>query len=483
MRAGFWAGAAQGIRAVVELLATLILARLLLPEEFGLVGMVLAITGFLVLFKDLGLSTATIQRPEISQEEVSALFLLNLAAGTVLTLLCALLAPVLAAFYGEPILRELTLAMAVTFLLGAFGVQHHALLRRQLEFSRIATIEVAAAVAGVGAGVAAAVAGWGVWALVVRAIASEVVAGVGPWLLCSWRPGRPVFDERVRELAGFGGNLTAFGVVNYFARNLDDILVGKMFGAAALGFYQKAYELLMIPLRQINNPIGAVAIPALSQLDPTSQRYRRVYLRILEKLLLVTTFIGALLCGTADWIVLLLLGEPWLPAAPIFAWLGLMVFTQPLGNTAGWLFVTQDRTRELFRWGIVGSALAVASFVVGLSWGVVGVAASYAISGVFVRTPALIWYVTRSGPLTVGDFVRTTLPYTAAGVAVVASVIGLRHVVEFGGPVHGLLATLGLAVFIYGLFMVSIPSCRLALRDSVAIVRMLRGQETTEPVE
>ncbi len=480
VRAGSFAGAAQVGRAVIELAATVILARLLLPEEFGLVGMVVAFTGFLVLFKDLGLSTATIQRPDISQSDVSALFLLNVGAGTVLTLLCAVLAPVLAWFYDEPRLLDITLALSVAFLIGALGVQHHALLRRQLKFGRIAAVEITAAVVGVGVGVAAAVAGWGYWALVARALASEIVAGIAPWLLCSWRPGVPRFDARVKELAAFGGNITAFGVVNYFARNLDDILIGRLFGPAILGFYQKAYELLMLPLRQINNPIGAVALPALSELDPQSERYRAAYLRILEKLLLVTSLVGGILCGTADWVVVIVLGEQWLPAAPIFAWLGLLVFTQPIGNTVSWLFITQDRTSALLRWGVVGSALAVISFLVGLSWGAVGVAACYAISGVVVRTPLLLWYVTRSGPVTLGDFAAVTIPYLSAGVAVVSAVIGLRAVVGFDSNWVGLGASIATAIVVYAAFMVAIPRCRAAVVDSVVLARMLSSARSDE---
>ncbi len=475
VRAGSWAGAAQVARALVEVLATVVLARLLLPKDFGLVGMVVAVTGFLGLFKDLGLSTATIQREDLRHEDVSSLFWLNVGGG--LAALSAGLAPVLAWFYGEPLLTPLTLGLAGTFLLGSLGIQHHALLRRNLLFGRVAVVDLSAAALGVGAGIVAAILGAGVWALVIRVVVSELVAGVTPWLVCDWRPGRPRWTDRSKELIGFGGNLTGFSVVNYFARNVDDVLVGRVFGAASLGFYQKAYEILMLPLKQVNAPVGSVAIPALSRLDTGSERYKRAYLRILEKLLLVTSFVAAFLIMTADWAVVAVLGDKWAPAAPIFAWLGLLVFTQPLGNTTGWLFITQDRTRDMLHWGLVGSGLSVASFVAGAYWGAVGVAAAYSVSGVLVRTPAVLWWVTRRGPLRMRDFAGVFLPFVVAAAGVVAVLWALRTRYEFESVWSGLGVSLAAGLTTYALLVAALPSCRAAAIDAVALIRRAVGSE------
>lgn len=477
VKAGTWAGAAQVARALVEVLATVVLARLLLPEDFGLVGMVVAVTGFLTLFKDLGLSTATIQKEDLSGDDVSSLFWMNLGAGVGLSVVAAALAPVLTWFYDEPVLTPLTLGLAGTFLLGSIGIQHHALLRRNLLFGRVAVVELSAAACGVTAGIAAAVMGAGVWALVIRVVVSELIAGIAPWVVCDWRPGAPRWTDRSRELLGFGGNLTGFSVVNYFARNVDDVLVGRVFGAASLGFYQKAYEILMLPLKQVNAPVGSVAIPALSRLDSDSERYKRAYLRILEKLLLLTSFLAAFLIVTADWAVVAVLGDKWEPAAPIFAWLGLLVFTQPLGNTTGWLFITQDRTRDMLQWGLVGSAMSVAAFVGGAYWGTVGVAAAYSVSGVLVRTPAVLWWVTRRGPLRMGDFASVFLPFAVAGGAVATVLWALRRTVEFSGPWSGLAASFGLGVLVYGLMVLALPSCRRAAIDAVGLIRRALGSE------
>jgi PST family polysaccharide transporter len=469
--------AARTGRGLVDVAATVILARLLTPSDYGLLGMVVSVTSFIALFKDLGLSMATVQKEELTHAQVSQLFWLNLALGAALAAITAASAPGLAWFFDEARLASITLALSGAFVLSGASIQHEALLQRQMLQGRLAAVEGASILLASAAGVALALGGAGVWALVAQAVLLPLVRLGGVWVACSWRPSRPRRGVAVAGLLRFGGNVTGFRMVNYLARNLDDILIGRVLGKYPLGLYQQAYRLLMIPLRQINAPIASVAVPALSRLANEPERYRRAYRRIIEKVLLLTMPLGAVMIGTADALLETVLGAQWVPAADIFRWLGLLMFIQPLANSTGWLFMTQDRTKEMLRWGLVGSALTVVSFFAGLPYGAEGVAAAYAVSGVLVRMPLLVWWVGRRGHVSSRDLFQIPLPFVLCGALALAAAFAARRVDALAGlPPGGLLvavASATLAVYAAGLF--ALPSGRAALSDVRVFLRELRS--------
>jgi PST family polysaccharide transporter len=466
---------AQGAKLLIGLLATAVLARLLTPREFGLVGMVTAITGMIGLFSDLGLSTATVQRQELTHEQVSSLFWVNVGLGFVLALITAVLAPVVAWFYGEPELVQVTLALAAGFVASSASVQHIALLRRSMLFGRVSLIQVLSQLGGALVAVALAAAGAGYWALVARALASPFLGILGFWAVCDWRPGLLRRSTPIRELLAFGGHVTGFSLLNYLARNADNVLIGRFHGTQELAIYQKGYDLFMMPLQQVNGPAGAVTVPALSRLASDPQRYRNAYLRILEKVTVLSTLLAAFSVGAAEWLVAVLLGEQWLGTASILRALGISALVQPVSNTTGWLFISQGRTKELFRWGVIGSGISLLSFVVGLPWGGLGVALAYGISGIVLRMPLLVWMVTRQGPIAARDILRTCLqPILASAVGLAVVLVAspwLRHLpAAVAAGVAGTLLVLTTA----GVLSAT-PSGRASLRDFKSLAMELRG--------
>lgn len=469
----------QAAKFGIQLGTTAVLARLLAPEDFGLVGMVAVITGFVVLFRDLGLSQATVQRAELRQDEVSALFWINVGVSVALALVTAAIAPLVAWFYGEPRTAGITAVLAVGFVLGGIAVQHQALLDRQMRFGVRSAVDLGSLIAGAIAGLASAALGAGYWSLVIMTLTTGFALAVGLWIACGWRPGRPVWTPGVRSMLGFGGHLTGFQIINYIARNIDNVLIGRVWGARPLGLYSRAYQLLMLPSRQINAPVAAVAMPALARLHDQPERYRAAYLRLLEKVALLTMPAAALMVATSDWIVRVVLGPGWEGAAAIFTWLGIAAAFQPLSNTTGWLFVSQARTGEMFRWGIIGGSTAVVAIVAGLPWGPVGVAAAYATTDVVLRTPLLFWMVGRRGPVSSADLYRAMiLPGIAAGLSLLL-VLGLRATGIVHDPWLGLFAAIALtAAVTIGVLLVSSQG-RAALRDfrelSAVLTPRLRG--------
>ena len=418
-------GLSQGVRLLVQLVSVVLLSRLLPPSEFGILAMASPVAAFAALFQDLGLAQALMQKAKLGQAEVSTLFWVGLGTGAALALLLVVASPGVAAFYHEPRAGPLTAAMGVLILVSSAGSLQYALLSRHMRFGALAVIDAAAAIGGLAASVAWASRYRSIWALYAGALAAAVILAAGCWLISRWRPSLPARGSGAGAALGFGANVTGFNVANFFSRNLDNVLIGRAWGEQPLGLYDRAYKLLLLPLQQVNGPVAKVMLPVLAQLAGEPDRYRRAFLGALAQMLLVTLPGVAFMVGTADLLVPALLGQQWAGASGIFTVLGIAGFMQALNNPTGWLFMSQNRTREYVRWGLFSSATCIASFLAGLPYGPLGVAAAYAL-GEYLRTPLLWWWATRRGPVAAGAVVRAVLPQYSGAAASVAAVIGVR---------------------------------------------------------
>jgi O-antigen/teichoic acid export membrane protein len=375
----FWTMGGQWAGYLVQLGTTIVLARLLTPADFGLVGMALTLTVIADQFRSLGLSQAVIQRRDLTWEQVNALFWVNTAAGVVLGLLVGATGGALAAFYGDDRVSRICLVLAFSYVLTGAAVQHNALLSRQLRFRSLALRNgVSRLVASVVA-VAAALLGAGYWSLVVLQLAMNCFSLFFVWTAVTWRPSRPAGFRSALPLLGFGAGVSLARLLNAVSRQADNILIGKFIGASALGLYTRAYGLLMLPLRQIKDPLGSIVSPMLSVLQGEPQRYRRLYTSSVAGLAHVGMPAIAVAAVAADPIITVLLGPRWSGAAPLFQLLAVAGFFQLISATTGWLFVSSGRASGYAWWAAVSSVVTVVGFAVGLRWGAKGVAASYAI--------------------------------------------------------------------------------------------------------
>lgn len=421
VRGGAATISSQIFKFILQTGTTFLLARFLTPEDFGLVGMVTVILMFAEYFKDLGLSAATVQKAEIKHSQVNTLFWINVGVSLFILVVIATSGPIIAAFYDEPRLVWVTLALSTTFLISGLGIQHRALLRRQMQFSCLARVEIAAVVAATSAAVISAYFGAGYWAIVISRIAQTTTTLSAIWYFCSWRPGLPAWDPSTKRMLAFGGNITGFGLANYFSRNLDNILIGRYWGAEALGLYAIAYRLLLLPIQQINNPIAAVALPALSRLQNEPARYCRYYYKAILLITSVGIPIVVFMFVTADDLILLLLGEKWLDAVPIFRLLGPAAFFGTFNVATGWVFISLDKTQEQLKLGIVTAVLNAAIFIGTIQWGPLGIAAGFGLSRPILRIPSLM-YCYKGTPLSILELAKTvaqpTIPALVAGIAV-----------------------------------------------------------------
>ncbi len=476
IRGGAFTVGSQASQFIIGLLATMVMARLLTPRDYGLIGMVTVVTGFLTIFKDIGLSRATIQRNVLTHDEASSLFWINGAVGVGIALLTAAIAPVIARFYGEPRLTNITIALACGFLVSGFSVQHQALLRRRMRFGILAANDVFSITLASVVGITMAFERMSYWAIVGNQLTFTISGAVLAWTVCRWRPSLPKRSTPVREMLAFGGNITGFTVLNYFSRNTDDLLIGRFWGSQQLGLYAKAYQLLLFPLNQINLPIGGVAVPTLSRLVDEPERYRAAFARTLDKIVLITMPLVVFLMVCSDWLIAVVLGSQWVGAAKIFMWLAIAGFVQPIGYTTGWLFTSQNRTGELLRWGVMSSVLAVGSIAAGVHWGAEGVAKSYGLTSALITTPLNLWWVGRRGPVRTWDFYKTSAPFAISAIIAGGAVYVFHY---FAHPAHelvGLIIGFGITVVVFLAVLSAGAAGRAALRDVVVSLEHLRGR-------
>jgi O-antigen/teichoic acid export membrane protein len=394
---------AQGAQFVLMLVSTVILARLLSPSDFGLVAMVMTIMGFLTIFNDAGLSTATMQRERITHAQVSNLFWTNIGLGASTTLLLGALAPVIAWFYREPRLIRMTLALCATFILTSAAVQHLALLKRQMQFKTVGKIQVASAGAGVLTGITMALLKCGYWSLVGMQLAKPLMTLFLAVSLSRWRPQWPRREGGTRSLLHFGLHLTMSSFLWSLARGSDGLLLGRVYGPTALGLYSRAGALLMRPIELLLPTLGFVLVPALSRLQNDPQRYRRVVLQIYDIVAVASFLVTGLLFALAQPVTLLFLGEKWAEAAPIFAGFTLVALYYPIGSVASWLLMSQGRGKDFLRVSAIVSFVTPVFFIVGMPFGPVGVASSYSAFCLLIALPVGYFIAGREGPVSTRD--------------------------------------------------------------------------------
>ena len=415
----------QGLKFVLTTGSTMILARLLTPADFGLQGMVLAITGVVGLFGDIGLSVATIQRDAITHEQTSTLFWINVALGSSLAILVALLAPVMVNFYHEPRLLWMTIGSAATFFIGGLGVQHSALLVREMRFVALAKIQIASLIVSSAVGIGMAALGYGYVALIGSMVAAPMITVACLWFAVRWIPGMPRRGYGLRSALHFGGILTLNNVVVYLGYNAEKILLGRFWGASVLGLYGKAYSLVNLPTTQLHSSIYTVAFPAFSRLQADRQRLNNSFLQVYTAV--VSLSIPATICCMlfAEEMIRIALGPKWSGAVPIFRLLGPTVLAFGMINPFGWFLVSTGRVVRSFKMSLVIAPLVIIAILIGLHYGPNGVALSYSAVMTLLTVPMIIWAVYETG-IAFSDIMRAIKPPILAGLFAAAAGLVLQ---------------------------------------------------------
>lgn len=411
-----WNALGLGGRQIMQFASMIVLARALSPQHFGAVGMVLVVMALAGTVADLGLGVALVQHRNLNTRHLDAAFWITISAGAVVTALLWIAAPAVAAFYGEPILTPLARAAAFQFALQGAGVVPRALLVRRVQFRALATVELCTGAAAAAGAIAFALAGAGVWALIAPILISATVSAGLSASFARWRPTSLAGPRDLAAVASFSRDLIAFRMVNYGARNTDDLLIGRFLGPASLGLYGLAYQLVLVPLQQVAAIIGDVMVPVMSRCKEDVAGVRLAFTRAVQATALVLFPLMAGLFIVAGEALPVVFGDQWQGAVGVARVLAIGGCFQALGVTVGWVYQSQGRSDIMLRWGFFATVIAICGMVAGLPWGIVGVATGYTCA-VLLLTPLSHFIAGRLIGLTLFDLISCLKPALLATAA------------------------------------------------------------------
>ncbi len=410
-----WTMLEQVGRQVLQLVQIVVLARLLTPEAFGLVAMVLVFQQFIQIFATFGFGAALIQRKDLKQEHATSVFWFNVAVGGLLTLLFAASAPLLGWFFKEPLLVDLALFTSVALLLSSFNIVQRSILQKDLQFRALTIIELAGLGVSTALAIALAWSGYGPWALVAQVVALPVVSGVLLWWTSSWRPvGRPS-GAALKELLHFSANAFGSRVMAYWSYNLDNLLIGKLLGTTLLGIYTRAYAILLQPVANFGSMVSRVLFPAYAKAQDNHPVLRKAHAKVLRVTAVMAVPATLGLTVVADAFTLTLFGPQWTDVAPLLRLMAVASLAVVIRNLFGNLFLSQGRPDLQLKLGLVARVVAIAGIVIGVQWGLEGVAWALMIVA-FANGIPQVMLAARLIDFPLGDLARAFAPPLAAAV-------------------------------------------------------------------
>ena len=458
---------AQATKLLVQTGTMVVLARLLSPEDYGLQGMVVALTGVFALFADIGLGAATVQREAITHEELSAICWINIAVGAAITVLIVVLAPALVTFYHEPRVYWIAIVSAPAFLFTGAAAQHRALLQRTMRYATLAKIELTSLLFSFVVGVGMALYGLGYWSLVGMAICAPIVVSLGSWLSIPWRPSLPNGDVQIRSMLRFGWTVTFNNLVVYVAYNTEKVLLGRSWGTEALGVYGRAYQLLNLPMQQLYTAMYTVAFPALSQIQQDTGRLCRAFLRGYSILLALILPVILAFAINANEVVRLVLGPKWSSAAMLLRLLTPAILVFALINPFGWLLIATGRTVRSLNIALAIAPVVIIGIVTGLPHGPSGVAVGYSVAMLTLLLPLIVWSIYETGISLADYWSAVRKPFVAGALAAIASVLVKETLVADGGPAVRLATSLLVGAAMYAWILLSIMNEKALYVDMV----------------
>jgi polysaccharide transporter, PST family len=471
LRGGMISIGARIINALVQTVSVVVLARLLSPEDYGLVSMVGAIIGIAPLLIDLGTRDAVIQHRHITSEEISALFWLTFALGCGFAVLAAASGPLIAHFYSEPRLTTVALVSSLSLVALSLSYQHQALMRRAMMYQDLATIEIVASLISTAIAITMAFRGWAYWALVLRPVTVSVVTAVGAWWKSRWLPGRPAFTSGVKEMIKFGLHWTGFSGFDFAGKFADRIAIGHASGPTDLGYYQKACLVYDNCLDLVITPLQSVAMVGLSKLRNDREALWNSWSKALSTVAFFAMPAFGVLTVTSRDIIIIGLGEKWANASVLLSIFALRGIPHVVQRTCGWLHNAAGRADRFMRWGLISSFTQLVALFVGLPFGMNGVAWAFVLSTYLLFLPAIAY---SGGPLGIG--VRQVLmvvgPQALGALTAVALGLILRETIFGSTPMALRAVLLGISyMVVYAAIVVGVFKVRTPLQVGRSVLR------------
>ena len=469
-----WNGALGVSIQATRMLASLVLVRLLAPSQYGVAGMALLFTGLVLNFHDLGLGSALVQREKITEADRSTAFWATAGFGLILMGVGIGVAGPLASFFHEPQVQGLFIVLSTTFFIGSLGSTQAALIHRAMNYRAITLRLIIATVGGCVAAVVIAALGGGPWALIGQQVVVTVLSTGFLWFLSDWRPRFLFSRASLRDLGGFGAAVTGAGFLDFLQGNVDNMLVGRYLGSTSLGVYSVAYNAILVPLGRLLLPVQEALFPAISRLQSEPERIARLWLRVVRGVaaVILPTMLG--LVVVAPDFVDVVLGERWHEATPVIRILAFATLAYSFTAVAARTLVALDRARLVFWFGLANAALTISAFVVGLQWGIVGVAACFTAVTVPVQA-AIVVLLGRVIHVPVRRFAGAVASVVGASLLMFVVCWGIREGLIQLGVGEGLrlviVIIVGIAVYVPATFWLS--------PDIVVELRALRSRRRT----
>lgn len=464
-----WKGIGQVGIQVTRLGVALALARILAPDAYGLAGMALVFAGFVLIFSDLSLGQAIVQRRSLSSVDKATAFWISIGAGVAFTGAGIALAGPVAAFFGEPELRPMIATLSLSFLISSVGTTQSALLVREMAFRGLEIREIVATIAGAATALGVALAGGGAWAIIAQQLTVSAASTVLVWLYSPWRPSFRFSRDSVRRFASFSANMLGTSTLSQLRATTDNALIGRFLGTSSLGAYALAYNMILVPFNRIAVPVAQVLFPAMSRIQEQPALiadYWRRSIRLLGAIAM-PALVGLIL--VAPDFVAVALGPEWRDAVPVIQLLGVVGLLQTLQFLNPIVLQALDRTSLLLRWTLFSYAAAVVAFVVGLQWGIVGVATAFAVSAA-ITEPAYAWITGRLIGVSLAQLARDLSGIAQASAALAVAVLPTRlFLLEAGsGATTRLLVEIALGAVVF------VAVCRWRAPSVIDEIRRLR---------
>lgn len=368
----FWSVTERFGNQGIQFLIGLMLARLLMPEDYGLLGMLLVFISLAQVFVDGGFSAALIRRKEVSDRDYSTVFWFNLGVALLCYLLIFTASPFIADFYDEPLLAPLAKVVALNIIINAFGIIQKTLLTKKLDFKTQARINIMSIIISGVIGIVAAWRGYGVWALVIQNISKNLLVNAGFWLQSSWRPAKVFSQTAFHELFGFGSKLLLSSLINAVSENLYAIIIGKLYNAKSLGFYTRANQFQKLPVSSIYGAIGVVSYPVLAELKDEPAKLREAYRSMIRMVAWCLFPVMVILGAVAEPMVKIVLTDKWLPCVPLLQILCIVGAFYPLHAINLDVLKVKGRSDLFLKLEVIKQFLNVLMIVICFRWGVYG---------------------------------------------------------------------------------------------------------------
>lgn len=424
-----WSFANQFVNQVVNIFISLILARILSPKEFGLIAMVVVFTGFATVISDFSIGTAIIHRKDVTQKELSSVFWLNVVIGIALSFVFIGLSSYIAAYYDKEILRVITMAVSITFIFSSVNIVQSSLLKKNLDFKSIFIIQFISVIIAGACAIYLAMSDFGVWALVSQTVIQYFLITLITWKISKWRPSYHFNFSELMPFLRFSMPIFATRIINYFARSLDNLLIGKNFGSVELGVYSRSYTFMRLPVNNFAIVLHNVMFPSFSLIKDDKPRIKKIYLKIIEFVSMIVMPAMLFLFLTAHNFVFILLGEKWLAVIPILKVFCLVAVCESLVTLTGSIFMSQGKTKELFYVGTASRVLMILAIIYAVQFDILTVAKYFAYATV-ISTPLFMYYAGKSIDTSLFEVFRVLLPIIASSLVLIPIIMFLENAVS-----------------------------------------------------